>query len=457
MYQRTVSCSAPGKVLLAGGYLVLDRDHTGLVFVLDARMHVHVQKLPTSGLIPSEVIVCSPQFKDAEWRYAYRETENHGGLQVTQLKGHSTSAQSTNKFVETALAYALSYVSATSTTKIGSASVTIMADTDYYSHPAPTNCTNSARFVDFNVPLSKAHKTGLGSSAALVTAFVAAVLILYLDEAQLGLDSDSGRRRIHNLAQAAHCAAQGKIGSGFDVAAAVYGSCVYRRFSPSILDGLGEVGSPQFSKRLAAIVEESDASKKWDMQIDKAAVGLPRGLKLVMCDVDCGSESVGMAKKVLTWRKENADEAALLWATLQKGNEDLGMQLLRLAQAGTPNPQGYKDLSETILTIRSLIREMSAKAEVPIEPKVQTELLDACCRISGVVGGVVPGAGGFDAIVLLVENDALPTLQHFLDTYTTKSNDESGPGIGKVRMLNVKQDSEGLKSEDAKSYVEWMR
>ncbi|KAL8769972.1 MAG: hypothetical protein Q9209_004219 [Squamulea sp. 1 TL-2023] len=332
-----------------------------------------------------------------------------------------------------------------------------MADTDYYSHPGPTNRTNPARFVDFNVPLSKAHKTGLGSSAALVTAFVAAVLAHYLDEAQLRLDSDSGRRCIHNLAQAVHCAAQGKVGSGFDVAAAVYGSCVYRRFSPSILDQLGEVGSPQFSRRLAAIVEESDALNKWDMQIDRAAVELPRGLKLVMCDVDCGSESVGMAKKVLIWRKENPDEAALLWATLQKGNEDLAKQLLRLARSDTPNPQGYENISDIILTIRSLIREMSTKADVPIEPKVQTELLDACSRISGVVGGVVPGAGGFDAIVLLVENDALPTLQHFLDTYTTTSSNESGPGIGKVRVLDVKQDFEGLKSEDAKSYAEWMR
>lgn len=88
MSRHTVAVSAPGKVLLAGGYLVLDRAHTGLVFGLDARIHVHVQKLPTSpSLVLSEVIVRSPQFRDAEWRYGYRETEHHGGLQITQLKG----------------------------------------------------------------------------------------------------------------------------------------------------------------------------------------------------------------------------------------------------------------------------------------------------------------------------------------------------------------------------------
>lgn len=88
MERPSVAFSAPGKVLLAGGYLVLDRDYTGLVFGLDARIHVHVQTLQTSpGLTLSEIIVKSPQFRDAEWRYGYRETEENGGIEVTQLKG----------------------------------------------------------------------------------------------------------------------------------------------------------------------------------------------------------------------------------------------------------------------------------------------------------------------------------------------------------------------------------
>ncbi|KAL8870984.1 MAG: hypothetical protein Q9174_003093 [Haloplaca sp. 1 TL-2023] len=459
MSRSEVAVSAPGKVLLAGGYLVLDRGYTGLVFGLDARIHVHVQKLPTSpGVVLSEIIVRSPQFKDAEWRYGYRETEEEGGIQVTQLKGHSTSAQSRNKFVETALAYALTYVTAMSGVKIGSTSITIVADTDYYSHPdADSEASLAARFIDFHVPITEAHKTGLGSSAALVTSFTAAVLTHYLDTEQLDLYSESGRRQLHNLAQAAHCAAQGKVGSGFDVAAAVYGSCVYRRFSPSILDDVGEVGSPQFSGRLKSVVNDSDPANKWDMQIDKSSARIPHGLRILMCDVDCGSETVGLVKKVLAWRKENPGEADLLWATLQKGNEELANELKRLAQGSTPPSQEYSDLSETVLTIRSLIREMSAKAQVPIEPKVQTDLLDACCKVSGVVGGVVPGAGGFDAIALLVKDDAVPNLQELLKTYTAGTATEGSPVIGKVRLLGVKQDFEGLKSEEAKLYAEWIR
>ena len=88
MGSEGVAVSAPGKVLLAGGYLVLDRGYTGLVFGLDARIHVHIKTLRTSpGLTLSEIIVKSPQFRDAEWRYGYRETEANGGVEITQLKG----------------------------------------------------------------------------------------------------------------------------------------------------------------------------------------------------------------------------------------------------------------------------------------------------------------------------------------------------------------------------------
>jgi phosphomevalonate kinase len=79
--------SAPGKVLLAGGYLVLDRAYTGMVLSLDARIHVVVQRLQTTtGVTLSEILVKSPQFKNAVWEYGYRSTNDHGGILINQLR-----------------------------------------------------------------------------------------------------------------------------------------------------------------------------------------------------------------------------------------------------------------------------------------------------------------------------------------------------------------------------------
>lgn len=68
--------SAPGKVLFTGGFLVLDRAHTGLVLGLDARIHVHIDDhLPDTADVRLEghngipVVVQSPQFRNARWLY----------------------------------------------------------------------------------------------------------------------------------------------------------------------------------------------------------------------------------------------------------------------------------------------------------------------------------------------------------------------------------------------------
>ncbi|EKG19287.1 Phosphomevalonate kinase eukaryotic [Macrophomina phaseolina MS6] len=449
-----VAVSAPGKVLLAGGYLVLDRGFNGLVFGLSARIHVLVRPLATgSGVSLSEIIVKSPQFIGATWEYGYRLTELGGGIEVTQLRARATEALHRNPFVETALSYALTYISAITPQRIEPASVTILADNDYYSAGPGDVQAPGERFKSFNVPLWEAHKTGLGSSAALVTAFVGAILSHYLPEDVFSLKTEVGKLRLHNLAQAAHCAAQGKVGSGFDVASAVFGSCLYRRFSPSLLSAHGEPGAAGFADALRNLVDEKDPSRKWDTVITKSAVKVPDGIRLVMCDVDCGSQTPGMVKKVLAWRQEKAEEANALWSLLQKSNEALAAELVNLTESKS---QDYGTLKNCIAEIRRLIREMSSQSGVPIEPAEQSALLDACSQIPGVIGGVVPGAGGYDAVSLLIEDrpDVVEKLQQLLRGWKVDST-AGGVSIGRVSMLGVREEMEGVRLEGAATYGRW--
>jgi phosphomevalonate kinase len=263
---------------------------------------------------------------------------------------------------------------------------------------------------------------------------------------------------LHNLAQAAHCAAQGKVGSGFDIASAVYGSCLYLRFSPSLLSNLPSPGSAGFSAALTKLVE-GDA---WDTEIRKAAVKMPRDLRLVMCDVDCGSETPGMVKKVLKWREENREEADGIWNQLQEGNEAFARELTRLATAqeeGDGNGgEKYARLREIIGKNRELIRGMSVASGVPIEPPQQTALLDACSDIPGVIGGVVPGAGGYDAIVLLIEDreDVSSQLRKLVTGWKDETGGSDGVTIGKVGILGVREDMVGVKQEDPTAYRDWI-
>ncbi|KAK0746741.1 ribosomal protein S5 domain 2-type protein [Schizothecium vesticola] len=429
-----VAVSAPGKVMLAGGYLVLDRAYTGLVFGLSARINVVAQEIHTSqGVHLTEIVVESPQFLDAQWRYGYHLADHDGGIKVTQLQvgSHITP----NPFVETTLNFALTYIARVHhTRRVHSARLTILADNDYYSQPSPS----ATRFAHFPVPLSAAHKTGLGSSAALVTALTAALLTHYLDPSLFSLATPSGRQTLHNLAQAAHCAAQGKVGSGFDVAAAVYGSARYRRFSPGVLAALPEPGAPGFATAL-----EEVAKGAWDVEVDKEGVGLPKGVAVRMCDVDCGSQTVGMVKGVLAWRGREGERAAEVWDALQGRNEEL---------AGVLREGRTEEIRGAVERVRELVRRMGEESGVPIEPESQTALLDGLSGVEGVFGGVVPGAGGYDALALLVRDDeeTAGRVRAFLEAWGKEK------GV-RVSLMDVKGEMEGVREEDAKGYGEWIR
>jgi phosphomevalonate kinase len=79
--------SAPGKVFLAGGYLVLAREYTALVFGLSARINAIAKEIETSqGVQLQEIVVTSPQFPESQWRYGYHLAPEHGGILVTQFQ-----------------------------------------------------------------------------------------------------------------------------------------------------------------------------------------------------------------------------------------------------------------------------------------------------------------------------------------------------------------------------------
>ena len=71
--------SAPGKVLIAGGYLILDPAYPGLVISTTSKFYTVIRPLKLGSTASAAVAVAttapplvrvrSPQFINAEWRY----------------------------------------------------------------------------------------------------------------------------------------------------------------------------------------------------------------------------------------------------------------------------------------------------------------------------------------------------------------------------------------------------
>jgi phosphomevalonate kinase len=491
-----VVVSAPGKILLAGGYLVLEESNCGLVVAVNRRFYCQcdvdhdvvvpiedADKAAASGITTTIISVQSPQFA-TEWKYLW---------DGQTLRG-DTNNTSSNVFIEKTLRVVLSYLAAEgclSMTKQSKTTMTkhirlkVAADNDFYSllphlqqrqlrlddgdqlprflpaaaakQQPPTNGDSNGTVVVL--------KTGLGSSACLVTAVVAALVQTLLSPQRNRNDNDDADAvppslsllpipRICALAQLAHCYAQGKIGSGFDVSAACYGSHVYRRFSPTLLqdvltalDDDHDAATTDDCRRLIQSVVNSDHSILGHgvQQPVHSFDGDNSFLQVMMADVSMGSESPSMAKAILQWKsaqQKTGDDNDKIpyWDDLAVHNQTI---IELLSQLPPPHPHPETDdeknrsdrrspfaalpasewsqqlrgqepiLTDLLLRLRETFgqirRHLKALGEaaggVPVEPDLQTALCDATSCLPGVIATLVPGAGGYDAVACVYVND----------------------------------------------------
>lgn len=336
--------------MLAGGYLILDRPHTGTVLALDQRFYCGVVVCsPTEALEPGQIAisVVSPQFGELR-RYVYASGPAGEG---PSLRAVGESAQRPNRYVEVPLLYTLTAaraLMARSSTSGGAPpaamalDITLAADNGFYSQVGelrsrglPLTAGSLASLPPLLKPVAGADgevaKTGLGSSATLVTSLVAALLHA-LGAVELpgggGSSWPAHLETVHALAQLCHCAAQGKVGSGFDVCAATFGSQRYCRFSPATLEPVlqlpdGTAPSP------ALLLATISSTGRPALDHHSEPFQLPPGIDLMMADVCCGANTPSMVKRVAAWRASHP-AAAELWSAYAAASARLQAALQRL-------------------------------------------------------------------------------------------------------------------------------
>ncbi|KAJ4842573.1 hypothetical protein Tsubulata_038310 [Turnera subulata] len=461
--------SAPGKVLMTGGYLILERPNPGIVLSTNARFYAIIKPLydqikPDSWAWAwTDVKLTSPQLSRET---SYKVSLKNLTLQCVSSRQDFVSShfhELRNPFVEQVIQYAVAAAHATfdkdkkdalNKLLLQGLDITILGCNDFYSYrkwiearglpltpealatlPPFTSITFNAEEANGQNCKPEVAKTGLGSSAAMTTAVVAA-LLHYLGVVNLSsLSNDEGSRDldvVHIIAQSAHCIAQGKVGSGFDVSSAVYGSHRYVRFSPEVLSSAQDVvkGVP-LHEVIAGILKA-----KWDHERTKFS--LPPLMSLLLGEPGSGGSSTpSMVGAVKKWQKSDPQKSQETWRKLSQANSTLETQLNLLSKLADEHWDSYKcvidycskqrpdkwleratdpsqasvikallEARNAMLEIRSHMRQMGEAAGVPIEPESQSRLLDATMDMEGVLSAGVPGAGGFDAIFAVTLGDS---------------------------------------------------
>ena len=405
--------SAPGKVLICGGYLVVEQPNVGLSLSVTARFITRVLREESSA--GPQLTILSPQFQK-EFSYTVR-ADDASNITIEQTSGPKSP------FLQFGCLYSIASV----VLQRGSCPpkhliLELLASNDFYSQRNFLESLGKKVTVDtlrevpaYHPLVGEVSKTGLGSSAAMTTSLVACIHKHFGCAGSLEL--------IHRIAQIAHSVAQGKVGSGFDVYTATYGTCIYRRFPASRVQSLLQkfVGV----KDLQRCVE---LSQQW---VETTPFpGLPRGLKLILADIHQGGSSTpGMVTKIMSWRDSVRAVPNNIWDRLKSANEayiqllqelcrqqedtpskhDDAVNALRLVKLANAHADGRPPAEQRWLAAhaaakrcRELLRALGDAADVKVEPKELTPLLDETARLPGVLATGCPGAGGYDAVFALV-------------------------------------------------------
>ncbi|KAL0393704.1 UNVERIFIED_CONTAM: Phosphomevalonate kinase, peroxisomal [Sesamum latifolium] len=415
--------SAPGKVLMTGGYLILERPNAGIVLSTNARFYAIVKPLyeeikPESWAWAwTDVKLTSPQMA--------RETMYKLSLKHLLLQCVSSS-DSRNPFVEYALQYAIAAARATFDKNkkdelhkllLLGLDITILGCNEFYSYRNQIEARE--------LPLTPESLASLPPFTSITFNVEESVNLPCVANGHLqGNEGAKEMDVVHIIAQTAHCIAQGKVGSGFDVSSAVYGSQRYIRFSPEVL------ASAQNAVR-GTLIEDAIADvlkANWDHE--RTTFSLPPMMTLLLGEPGTGGSSTpSMVGAVKKWQKADPQNALDTWKKLSESNSALEFYLNTLTKLAENNYDTYRSAidncskltsekwaegvtepnqievvkallgaRDAMLGIRCNMRKMGEAAGIPIEPESQTRLLDTTMNMEGVLLAGVPGAGGFDAV-----------------------------------------------------------
>jgi len=344
--KRFISASSPGKILLIGGYSILEKGNIGYVVAIDKRVRSRIETIDSK-----EVLFELPQFIGA--------------------------GSEKFKFMKACADLAKEYFGQFGNAKISS--------------------VNDEGFTFGGGRL----KSGFGSSAAAVVS-ISAVICRHFGISDVEF--------IHKFSQLAHSRAQGKVGSGFDVACSTYGSIVYSRYSPKLLEENAR----------------SALEKKWDFEIRK--MSLPSNLKLVVGFTRKSASTVNLLKNVNEWKKNHAQEYSVLMKKMDIENEKAIESLAKMESE--MSEKGMKRFRKAFNEGRKLAKILGEKCNSPIESDEHTRLLKIA-EENGAVCAKSPGAGGGDSLVAISEQDCAGRIE--------KAWEEKG-----LVIIDVKPSGEGL-------------
>jgi phosphomevalonate kinase len=331
-----VHVSSPGKLMLAGEWSILEMGNPCIVTAIDKRVHAYLEN--------------SEKFSIEMVDFGINvDAELEAGKIIIKTPIGEDGFDKT-RFAAAAIEVALQYL-VDSGKSPGKFKVKIWKDTVFLDEV----------------------KTGFGYFASLISSVMGAVL------SNSGIDITRHHELVFKLSAIAYYRTQGRGGSSYNLAAAIYGgSFVYRRFDGEWLKN--EMDMVDGGKEKIKVLAE----KPWPGVYLKE-ISIPKDMELCIGITGEPVSSIGMVKQMNNFKHHNPLEYESLVGHLRNTVDYLQTSITNRNQAG---------ILEMISKSQKILRELGEKSGIDIEtPKIRR-----LCWIASRHGGAgkLSGAGKSD-------------------------------------------------------------
>ncbi|MAG18186.1 MAG: phosphomevalonate kinase [Candidatus Diapherotrites archaeon] len=326
-----MNISAPGKLMLSGEWSVLENGVPCIVLAVDQRVYASIEEASETKI----------NLKDFE-------IETNAVIEGTKISFEKEDEKLlfTKHSIETALKY------------IAAKGIAVK------NFELETRGDNTTVAVN-----GKQMKVGFGSSAAAVTAITGAVLKLH----GIDIETKQGELVLFKLAIIAHFNAQGKVGSGFDVGASVFGGAlVYKRFDAEwLVNELQE-------KSVQGVADE-----EWP-GFEARNISLPKELELMVGFTGKSASTKELVLKIREFKKEKPEEYEKIIESIKEVTEKL-----IIALQNSEKQKIIELLNENRKLLKTLSDASNNNLEIE-EHKIMSEIASAngcAAKFSGAGGG----------------------------------------------------------------------
>jgi len=406
MINKKIITKSPGKSLLSGGYLILDKSKRGLVINIDTYISCesfieYKEKNNNNNILLYNI---TSEYLNENFNYiAFIDKIKFDNNKIEDLKELIIKEKNNknNKWILNCIISSLFFYLTQNENSFNvlfnenkqiEINIVIKSDYRFYSISKENN--------------SKNIKTGLGSSSALISSLTTNMILIYEylyknkkykeNIVIKDIDDKDLQSIILGSCLLSNNLSQNKIGSCFDIISSLFGSQIFIQTQKNIF-----LNSPFYfnveNKNLIndIIIYLKDIYIPNILFLNKDNIFLKKSISFI--SIEMGTDTRIFVKKVLDYAK-NKKKNILYDDELFTKLNDINEQIINLF---FNNINNFELLKELCKNYRDILRQISYESNVDIEPQILTPLLDKLISNKNIIYSICPGAGGYDSIILM--------------------------------------------------------